>query len=89
MRKALKRFLNFFGAALVLPAIFWFGVNIDLMMNGGWLKTVGSQFQWYNYFTTYHALTIMYMNGQLDIAFCLYAAVATIIGLFYVVADKI
>ena len=69
--------LSFF----LVAGILYISVLIDLTLNP-WLKTVKG-FQWWNCFTTKHALTILYLHGGWWIILLIaFVSALTLIALF-------
>lgn len=62
MKNSLKNTLIFVCSMFFSLLFTFLGIKWDIFINP-WLKDV-SHYQWYNYFTTHHALTIMYLNGS-------------------------
>jgi len=56
-----KRVIVFMIVFLLTAGLIYVGALLDLWLNP-WLKTVRG-FQWWNYFTTRHALTILYLHN--------------------------
>lgn len=54
-----------FGILLVVSILIAFvGIQVDLFFNGLWLKDALGEWSWYNYFTSEHSLSVMYLQGH-------------------------
>lgn len=48
---------------LALAVLEFIGIQLDLFFNGSWLRPAMEGWRWWNYFTTDHGLTGLYLNG--------------------------
>lgn len=74
--------LSFLGSFIVVFLLFLAGIYLDLFFNA-WLFSTVSDWKWYNYFTSHHALTMLWLKGH-------YLVIAAIDALFsLILAAKI
>ena len=63
-RPIMKHILVFLAVFVVFTLFFFGGIQLDLLMNP-WLRHVMQEWKWYNYFTSYHGVTVLYLKGWL------------------------
>lgn len=61
MTDAVSKFVVFVAVAAVLLVVFLLAIQIDTTLNGEWLLSGAGQWQWWNYFTSKHSLTMLYI----------------------------
>lgn len=63
-RRMIKKFLLIFGACSLAFTAFTFGaIQLDLCANA-WIREAAKDWQWYNYLTSSHSLTVSYLKGN-------------------------
>lgn len=60
----MKSFLMFLVVFLIFAALCFVAIQLDLLMNP-WLRHVIQEWRWYNYFTSRHSFTVLYLKGWL------------------------
>jgi hypothetical protein len=63
MRTAATFNLTLLVTFAVLAALEFIGIKADLFFNGQWLEQGLDQWRWWNYLTSEHSLTVMYLQG--------------------------
>ena len=64
----------------------WGGVAIDAAFNKSWLQTASTNFKWYNFFTTQHFVTAIYLNhtnGFISVAVIFSVVVGFLVALTF------
>ncbi len=61
LRSNLKKLLVFVCAFVALSIIAYIGVKLDMWFHP-WLSTAAAEWRWYNYLTSSHGGTILYLN---------------------------
>lgn len=64
MRTAAIFNLTLFLAIVGLVTAAFVSIKVDIFFNGQWLTEGLSQWRWWNYLTSEHALTVMYLEGH-------------------------
>ena len=49
---------------LVFTVVFFAIIHLDLFFNGNWIMSASASWQWYNYFTSHHGLTMLYLHSN-------------------------
>lgn len=56
----MKRIVAFIAVLVVITTIAYFGVRLDMIVNP-WLKTAAQEWKWWNFFTSKHFLTVLFL----------------------------
>lgn len=60
----MRHFFTFLAVFAVFTLLIFGGIQLDLLLNP-WLRHAMQEWRWYNYFTSHHSITALYLHGWL------------------------
>lgn len=83
----MKYLLTFVIVFVILLSLNFGIVHLDLFLNP-WLRNAAQEWKWYNYFTSHHTVTILYLKGLWLIPALIISALISLLLINYVSSKK-
>ena len=78
-----RYFLVFLAVFAIFTLLIFIGIQLDLLLNP-WLHHAMKEWRWYNYFTSPHGITALYLNGWL---WLIPSFIISVVAFFVIASD--